>query len=548
MKTFPALLLAGLLAPTFQRSLAADVDLVGIAEVTAYFQATTGSPALADIPYQFSAFVQTSNDGVVTGNLKLPDGTLLGMPRDFGDPPSLDRQFPTLSELTAAFPNGGYTVQLTTVHDGNRDFVIQLPAGGFPAAPVLSNPSALGTVDPNSPYTLQWTLVGGTASDVVVVQVHDIATDNAAFKTPEPGKPGVLNGTANSVVITAGSLQAGSVYAVRVLHAKLAAAGTGYATSLSARGSATEALLATTGKPLDARQVGLVAGAFFDQGTTGAPVPNSHPFQAQLFVDSGNSGVVDGSLKFPDGTSQALPSRLPDAPNLQSNFQTATAMAGMFPAGTYTVSLNTVHNGKQTFALSLPAQSLPAAPVFLDPASMRSIDPTQPLVVKWSPFPGASPADYVQLSIEYPDGTGVYQSQQPGVPAALNGASTSFTIPAGILDHGTEYRALLLIGKVQLGSTDGTLLIAGDFSETTLVLKTTGTTTQPVLTITKTGDSQYTLHATGANGRNYVIEGTSALSNPSWEPLVNYNGSAGGFDFTDGVVRGDYFYRVRSTN
>ena len=86
-------------------------------------------------------------------------------------------------------------------------------------------------------------------------------------------------------------------------------------------------------------------------------------------------------------------------------------------------------------------------------------------------------------------------------------------------------------------------------SQTELILTTTGTAVAPTLTISRSGPSQWLLHANGIIGRNYVIESTTSLtSTATWQPMVNFVGSPSGFDFSDGVVRSQNFYRVLPVN
>ena len=293
----------------------------------------------------------------------------------------------------------------------------------------------------------------------------------------------------------------------------------------------------------------MVAGAFYSQGTSGAPAADNPAYQFLVFVDSPNQGVVDGSLKLPGGTVQPLTPSLPDPPELAVGFASAAALSAAYPAGNYELTLNTVHNGPQKFPLALPSGDYPAAPVFLEPAMFAAVNPAASLTVTWSPFAGGTHSDFVQFEVTTPGDDPVVQSPQPGLPGALDGTAVAFTIPAGALDAGTTYFARVLHGKAQLGSANGSSLVTGHFSRTRIPLKTTGPSSDPVLAIAQVGEFQFKLHATGVTGRNYLIQGTSSLAEPvQWLPLVNYQGSTAGFDFTDGVVHAQQYYRVLALN
>lgn len=66
-----------------------------------------------------------------------------------------------------------------------------------------------------------------------------------------------------------------------------------------------------------------------------------------------------------------------------------------------------------------------------------------------------------------------------------------------------------------------------------------------VLSIHQVAASQWKLHVVG-DQVPYVLESTTSLVPPvSWSSMVNFVGSSGGFDFTDGVAGPRRFYRVR---
>jgi hypothetical protein len=112
-----------------------------------------------------------------------------------------------LATFDATFPNGNYTftVQAPT---SNQQVTVNLPASVTqPPVPHLSNFTAAQSVDASQPFTVRWdALPGGGASEYIFVQV------GTAFRTPEPGSPGALYGTATSVVIPAGTLQPNTPY------------------------------------------------------------------------------------------------------------------------------------------------------------------------------------------------------------------------------------------------------------------------------------------------------------------------------------------------
>jgi hypothetical protein len=104
-----------------------------------------------------------------------------------------------------------------TVNDGSHTGNLSVQGNDYPPAPILQNFAGAQAIDAAAPFTLQWSgFVGGTASDFVYIQIEN--SMGRVFATgPHPGLPGALNGTANSVVIPAQSLQPGRSYVGRIV-------------------------------------------------------------------------------------------------------------------------------------------------------------------------------------------------------------------------------------------------------------------------------------------------------------------------------------------
>jgi hypothetical protein len=178
------------------------------------------------------------------------------------------------------------------------------------------------------------------------------------------------------------------------------------------------------------------------------------------------------------------------------------------------------------------------------------VNPAVDFTVNWNAFTGGGVNDFVQIQVTAPSADQpAFQTPQPGQTGSLDGTATSATIPANTLSPGETYQVRLLFGRFLGVSHTYALGLSGYFSQTELTLTTTGIAVAPTVTINQAGPFQWHLHANGINGQNYLIESTTSLVPPfSWQPMVNFNGSPAGFDFTDGVVHTQNFYRVRPVN
>jgi hypothetical protein len=114
-----------------------------------------------------------------------------------------------LTKFETNFPAGDYTftVQATT---SNQTVNVNFPttnAMAQPAAPHVTNYTAAQAVNPTQPFVLAWdAFPGGSSTDFVYVVIGNV------FSSTNVGVPGALPGTATTITIPAGTLQANSNY------------------------------------------------------------------------------------------------------------------------------------------------------------------------------------------------------------------------------------------------------------------------------------------------------------------------------------------------
>jgi hypothetical protein len=121
----------------------------------------------------------------------------------------------SLSALHSAYGWGDYTITFNTVHDGAYTCVLSLPNTPLPPAPHLVNFAEVQAVNPAQPLTLSWDYPSAPrAGDFVQLYVTDGIDD--PFSTPNFGEPGALDGSARSVTIPAGTLDANSILSLNI--------------------------------------------------------------------------------------------------------------------------------------------------------------------------------------------------------------------------------------------------------------------------------------------------------------------------------------------
>ena len=172
-----------------------------------YEQTSTSLPALdATAPYSFGAITSLSSNRTANNVLlTLPTGSSSNLVRSFIQPENFTMFAfnPNLAVFNTTFPSGNYTFNVQAAAS-NQMVTVNFPASLVqPGAPHVSNFTAAQTVDASQPFTLTWdAFPGGTSADFVSVTIGQ------AFSSTNAGLPG----TATSITIPAGRLQASSNY------------------------------------------------------------------------------------------------------------------------------------------------------------------------------------------------------------------------------------------------------------------------------------------------------------------------------------------------
>ena len=530
---------------------AQDVTGFSLLKSLSYTQSTAGLPLPATTPYRFTASADTLDGGLLSGSIGVPGSSDLPLAPDGTTSWSVGSSYRTSNALEADYPGGTYLIHFHTAHQGDKTLSLAFPTGAFPNAPQIINYQAAQGVPPTGDFVPTWTpFTGGKATDFVRLTVTT-PDGQEVFKTRGYGKSGALNGTSTGATIPAGTLSPGVTYLARLMFARPSGQNTDYGqgvTGTAAYYTETQFPIATLAGP-DVKRLGVVKGISYRQTGVSTPVlVDVTPYALRVFADSSDGGLTSASVKLPNGTTQPFTSNNGDF-GILALYPSAAGLDAAYPPGSYTLTLNTSRNGTQVVTLPLPASAFPNAPQLINFTAAQAVDPTLAFPINWNSFIGGGTNDFVQLQINSTTRDTVFQSPQPGQPGALNGTSTSATIPANALSPGETYQVNLLFARVLGKSTNYSLAFSAYFSQTDSSLVTTGNAVPPTLTVTQTGPSEWHLHANGISGRNYLIESAPLLLAPiSWQPMVNFTGSSGGFDFTDGILHTQNFYRVRPAN
>jgi hypothetical protein len=167
-------------------------------------------------PFTASAgLIQSDLDRVPVANIYLPGGEMRGLPRGgSGIELQVLESFASQAAFDAVYTNGNYTFAMATRNNGFQFPVLTLPVAAYPAAQRVSNFAAAQSINPASPFTLQWSNPpDATTNDAIWVYILD-GSGNMVFSTPKPPTNHLtyLRGTVTSVGVPTNTFQLGSAY------------------------------------------------------------------------------------------------------------------------------------------------------------------------------------------------------------------------------------------------------------------------------------------------------------------------------------------------
>ena len=128
---------------------------------------------------------------------------------------------------------------------------------------------------------------------------------------------------------------------------------------------------------------------------------------------------------------------------------TQVAMDASVPEGTYTLQMNTTHDGTRTADLTLAGSDYPSAPHILNFSMFQGADPAADTKISWDPITGATSSDFILVGLIDMNGQSVFHTPFPNQTAALRGTNVSAIIPAGTMSANASYIGYVVASKVK---------------------------------------------------------------------------------------------------
>ena len=532
-----------------------DVKNVGVIKVQGFSQTSTAVPASQGFQFIINVNSDLGPNSVASASAQFAvGGTIIGTvalqaTNDFSYQDSTNLTTTTL--LNARYANGTYTVTANTIHDGMKTIPLSLTGDNYPATtPRISNFNAAQTINAGADFTFTWdAFSGGTTNDYIQFQIKDNSGTNGStgvFKTGEPRQSDALNGTATSVTVPAKTLSPGNTnLTVNLIYAHYSTNLTAYpgVVGFAAYARFTQCAIRT----LDVEQYFVVKGQIFNQTNASAPVLTNYFFNSKVKT-GGTDQVSSATVQVPSGPLLLLDPNN-DFSSGEELYATQLALDTARPNGTYTMTINTVHDGTKTISLPVTGDAYPTTPPQISNfAAAQAINSCTNFTLTWGAL-GGTTNDFVSLEIaEFNSGDSVFKTPELGQAGVLNNTSTSVTIPADTLKPGRAYQATLLFAKGNYDTTNyvGVTGFKTYFKATQFTMVANGTLFRPKMRLTGPFTiNQFQFNVDGEDQRGYVLDYTTNLlsSGTVWSSMsTNY----GSFFFNDSNIPDKFrFYRVR---
>lgn len=520
----------------------AEVRLYGFTKGQVYQQS---GPTKATTPglYQFHAFVELTRPNAASSvTLRWPNGSSRSL-TNYSTSWRILEGFPTASALNTAAPNGTYTYTMNTGGDGVKTIQLTLSADFYPEIPHLVNFAAAQEIDHTKNFTLTLGPSGAGANDFMHVRVEE--GSSVVWETPSsPGLAGALNGTTTSVTIPAGILREGRTYKATISVWKTSQRNTASyagATGLTAYVRKTEVPVRTVFTTLDTYWFGLMKRQLFVQNSSQAAVlAGDQGFGYTIFAHATDSlNITAASGRLPNSSTKTLV-RSGASWGFAEKFNTQAAVDSACPNGPCTISLTTLHNGVRQVDVQISAANFPPQPYLANWDEANRIDPTKAFNLVWA-LGGGAAGDFVQVRVEKNGQTLFKTGDHPKAPGALTGLNTSVSVPAGIFAPGEEYQASILHLKpafVEAYAYPKATGIYGVARETTGTIRTRGGNfPRPAVTGFSLKSQGLEVIISGAQGRQYVLEGTKNYAN--WSTVLTTNAPQNTFSVRLPFLPGD---------
>lgn len=441
---------------------AADAENYFVSKGVYYDQTSSGLPmARTNNGYVFASEVKMSQLGNVTAaQVQVPGGTTEILEVD-GDTLKFDKKSNTPSKLESNYPDGLYTLVVTTAHEGTKTLYLGLNGGSYPNAPRIANYTEAQSINANGWFILRWDrFTAGTAADYIQLRIEDSA-GKKVFETPDLGDIGALNGAATFAWLEPGTLAPGKTYSATLVFQKIVTRSTtAYpgALGLSYYLARTSFRMVTTTQAApDVENYILSKGSSHEQTNAWSIIADEgkeYIFSAKVNGAVAGS-ILSGSLITPSGNSLPL---IPSGRDLEYEDISATAdlLDSKFQVGAYALNLNLALDGNQQPSLNFIFCPYPPAPRLssFDPSS--KVRAEQDLVIGWDRWNEGTSYDSIEVRIEDSSDGVVFETETDfGDKDTLDGRATQVTVPAGTLKAGESYKGRIVFRKLVALETTG---------------------------------------------------------------------------------------------
>ncbi len=181
------------------------------------------------------------------------------------------------------------------------------------------------------------------------------------------------------------------------------------------------------------------------------------PLSFEVFVQGTSTGAINsGSFSGPGSVASGSLSQDGQRWFFEQSFDKKPQLDAACPgSGDYVISLEGENDGDQSVTLSFAAENYPNIPFITNFEALQALDASAAITLEWNPFQGGTADDHISFYINREnssEGGTVYEAPNPGQPGALDGTSTSLTLPPGTLEPGSDYT--VQIGFYRIGTPD----------------------------------------------------------------------------------------------
>ena len=213
-----------------------------------------------------------------------------------------------------------------------------------------------------------------------------------------------------------------------------------------------------------------------------------------------------------------------------------------FPAGNYLFNV-VAPNSNQQVTVNLPASMAhPNAPRIANLAAAQVVNASQPFQLSWDGFQGGTANDHISVAIG-----DTFETPDAGAPGALNGTTTSVTIPAGTLQPNSNYTANITFYRFT-GTSNASYTTSASLSSTTefpLVTSGGGGTGPLILTNAALSVGVFRFNVLSSPGQTFTVEYSSTMRTNQWLTLLTTNSATGVVQITHPATNQYFFYRAR---